>query len=133
MGRLFTDQHEWVSITEDVATVGLTRQFSQGIGDILHVELPATDRQVEQFSVVCMLRAIGGLYEIHAPISGRILEVNQELSTFPEILSDAAEQDAWVYKLQVAGLMGMLDRETEKLFQEYQYHELLRQEAEERS
>jgi len=117
--RKYTEDHEWLEIDGNIATVGITEHATTQLGDLVYVELPDIDDEVSTGDEVVVIESVKAAGEVLAPCNGRIAEVNTALADDPEIVSNTPESDGWLFKLQISDLSdieSMLDREAyEKL------------------
>ncbi len=118
---LYTKEHEWVAIGDDgVATVGITDYAQSALGDITYVELPSVDGEVEQFEQLASVESVKAASDIYTPLSGKVLEVNDDLETNPELLNNSCYEMGWIVKLQMAS-----DDEAAKLMDAEEYRTYL--------
>lgn len=121
MAIYYTKEHEWVKVEGNVATVGITDFAAHQLGDITFVELPRTGKSVKQFEVLCAIESVKAASDIYAPVSGKVMSVNEALETTPEIVNESAEEAAWMACLEMAD-----PAEVEKLMNRAQYDEYLK-------
>lgn len=98
----YSEEHEWVRMDGDVATIGITAYAQDSLGDIVFVELPAVGRTLatgEGFGVVESVKAVSDVY---APVPGEIVEVNTALESTPEQVNNAPYRDGWMIRVRVA-------------------------------
>jgi len=99
----FAKSHEWVRAEGDgTATVGISSHAQESLGDITFIELPSVGRTLskgETFGVVESVKAASDLY---APVSGEVVEVNQDLDSSPEKVNQAPYEGGWILKLRIA-------------------------------
>lgn len=110
----YTEQHEWLQLEGDVATVGITDHAQGALGDLVFVELPAKGRQVKQGEAFVVVESVKAASEVYAPISGEVVEVNDALSSNPAVINTAPYGDGWICKIKVADkgeLSKLLDAE----------------------
>jgi glycine cleavage system H protein len=101
--RRYTKTHEWVTVDGKTATVGITDFAQAQLGDVVFLELPNTGRKVaaqEGFGVIESVKAASDLY---APVEGRIIEVNDKLSSKPELVNSDPYGDGWILKIELTG------------------------------
>lgn len=119
MPRYFTDEHEWIDIEDDVATVGIT-DYAQGqLGDIVFVELPAIGTAVEKGKDAAVVESVKAASDVYAPITGEVTEVNEALEEDPALVNTSPEEDGWFFKMTVADeseLAGLMDEASYKEF-----------------
>ncbi len=117
----YTDQHEWVAVDGDTATVGIT-DYAQGqLGDVVFVELPDEGKSFAMGDQAAVVESVKAAAEVYAPISGEIVEVNEALNGKPELVNEDAIGDGWFFKISI-------DDETEldSLMDEKEYREFVK-------
>lgn len=117
----FTNEHEYVSVDGDVATIGISNFAQEQLGDVVFVELPEVGREIEQGDEVAVVESVKAASEIFSPVTGTITEINDTLEGAPSTVNDAAEGDGWFYKLKLndaAELEGLMDQEAYDKFVE---------------
>lgn len=113
--RKYSKEHEWVVVEGDVATVGISNYAQEQLGDVVYVELPDVDDDVEKDGECATIESVKAASEIYAPISGTITETNGGLDDKPELVNEDAEGAAWLFKMTVGdaseldGLMSEAD------------------------
>jgi glycine cleavage system H protein len=117
----FTDQHEWVRLEGDVATVGITRYATDQLGDVVYVELPEPGRKVGQGGEAAVVESVKAASEVYAPISGDVLGSNDALAGEPAKVNADPEGEGWFFKLKIAD-----KAEFEKLMTDAQYAEFVK-------
>ena len=117
----FTDQHEWVRVEGDVATIGITDYAQEQLGDVVYVELPEVGREVEQGDEAAVVESVKAASEVYAPVSGKVVEVNGDLEGAPGGINEDAMGRGWFVKLKIsdkAELSKLMDEEAYKAFLE---------------
>jgi glycine cleavage system H protein len=112
MITLFTSDHEWLSIEGDVATVGITDYAQQQLGDVVFVDLPKVGRTLKKAEAAAVVESVKAASDVYAPISGEVLDVNEELSSEPALVNSDAQGKAWFFKMKIADkseLGGLMD------------------------
>ncbi|MFN4038832.1 MAG: glycine cleavage system protein GcvH [Erythrobacter sp.] len=119
MPRYFTDEHEWIDVEGDLATVGIT-DYAQGqLGDIVFVELPAPGTAVEKGKDAAVVESVKAASDVYAPITGEVTEANPALEEDPALVNTSPEADGWFFKMTVADpseLEGLMDEASYKEF-----------------
>ncbi len=107
--RYYTDEHEWIEVEGDVATVGIT-DYAQGqLGDIVFVELPEAGAMIEQGKDAAVVESVKAASDVYAPITGEVIEVNPALEEDPALVNSASEDGGWFFKMTIAD-PGELDK-----------------------
>ena len=118
---LYTEDHEWIAVEGDVATVGITDHAQQQLGDVVFVELPEIGKEVTKGDEAAVVESVKAASEVYAPLSGEIVEANAALEGEPSKVNEDAEGDAWFVKIKMADtseLDGMMDEAGYKAFVE---------------
>jgi len=98
---LYSKEHEWVSVDGETAVVGITWHAQDALGDVVYVELPAIGsefKQMEEFGVVESVKTVSNLY---CPVSGKVIETNQDLIKRPEIINEDPHVKGWIMKVKM--------------------------------
>lgn len=97
----YTENHEWVRVEEGQAYVGITNHAQEELGEVVFVELPSTETHVERGEEVLTVESLKAATQIYAPISGNIVEVNEELDETPDLLNEEPfEQHIFVLEIE---------------------------------
>lgn len=119
MARYFTDEHEWIDVEGDTATVGIT-DYAQGqLGDIVFVELPQVGAEVAKGKDAAVVESVKAASDVYAPITGEVTEANGALEDDPALVNSSAEDEGWFFKLTIADkseLDGLMDAAAYKSF-----------------
>lgn len=97
----YTKEHTWVKVEGNLATIGITDYAQSELGEIVFVELPEIETEIEhliEFGVVESVKTVSDLY---APVSGIVVEANEDLLDSPEIVNDAPYDDGWLIKVEM--------------------------------
>ena len=110
----FLSSHEWVLVEDGVATVGVSDHAQELLGDLVYVELPEVGSTVAAGDSVGVIESVKAASDTYAPISGEIVEVNEELEDAPERINVDPYGDGWMYKMSIEDaeeLENLLDAE----------------------
>ena len=99
---LYTKEHEWVSIEDGIATVGISEYAQDLLGDITFIELPSEGDEVEQFEQVASIESVKAASDIFSPISGTVVEVNSDLDDKPELINKSCYEKGWIAKIKIS-------------------------------
>ena len=109
----FTKDHEWIRVDGGVATVGITAHAQTQLGDVVFVELPDVARKVAQGDAVAVVESVKAASDVFAPISGEVVETNNDIVGQPALVNEDAEGRAWFFKIKIsnpAELDALMDR-----------------------
>ena len=98
----YTNDHEWIKVDGEIATIGIT-DFAQGeLGDIVYVEVDTLEETLDKEEVFGTVEAVKTVSDLFMPISGEILEFNESLETNPEKVNDNPYEDGWMIKIKIS-------------------------------
>ena len=124
----YTKEHEWIRADGDIGTIGITDYAQDQLGDIVYLDLPAVGATLAQKDKLGEIESVKAVSDLYAPVSGGVLEVNQEAVDEPEAVNDEPYGKGWLIKLRLSDaseLDAMLTNEA--------YDELIVREMEEHS
>ncbi len=98
----YTDQHEWLKLEGDVATVGITDYAQAALGDLVFVELPVKGKQVKAGDAFVVVESVKAASDVYAPIAGEVIELNEALKATPEIINTDPYQGGWICKIRAS-------------------------------
>tara|TARA_B100000768_G_scaffold139546_1_gene130870 strand:+ start:5147 stop:5524 length:378 start_codon:yes stop_codon:yes gene_type:complete len=105
----YTNDHEWVNVDGDIATIGIT-DFAQGeLGDIVYVEVDTLKETLEKEEVFGTVEAVKTVSDLFMPISGEIIEFNESLETNPEKVNETPYEDGWMIKIKISNVSELDD------------------------
>lgn len=119
MTTYFTQDHEWIAVDGDSATVGITDYAQAQLGDVVFVEVPAAGTQVNKGKEAAVVESVKAASDVYAPVSGTVTEANAELEGDPSLVNTAPEGNGWFFKLKLADpaeLEGLMDETAYKAF-----------------
>ncbi len=97
----YTKEHEWISIEDNIATVGISDYAQSELGDIVFVEMPNIDDVFDKNDVFGTIEAVKTLADLFLPVSGKIIEINESLESNPELVNSSPYNDGWLVKIEV--------------------------------
>ena len=113
MPLYYSEDHEWIDVTGDTGTVGITDYAQSQLGDITFVELPAAGSAVKKGDAPCVVDSVKAASDVYAPVSGTVTETNAALEAEPELVNSDAEGGGWLFRVTLADpgeLAGLMDR-----------------------
>eukprot|EP00128_Syssomonas_multiformis_P017902 Colp12_sorted_trinity150504_noHs@27250 len=117
--RRFTKDHEWVSVSGEIGTVGITDYAQNALGDVAYVELPEVGRSVGQKDQCGAVESVKAASDIYAPVSGEVTEVNEKLSDEPQLLNKAPYTEGWLIKMKLTNPSELDDLLDEDAYKKY--------------
>jgi glycine cleavage system H protein len=120
MPRYFTEEHEWIEVDGDIATIGITDYAQAQLGDIVFVEVPAEGRELSKGDEAAVVESVKAASDVYAPLGGTVTEGNAALEGDPALVNTAAETDGWFFRLNISD-----DGELEGLMTEANYKDFV--------
>ncbi|CDR32849.1 glycine cleavage system protein GcvH [Criblamydia sequanensis] len=102
--KYYTITHEWVEAHGRSATIGVSNFAQQELGDIVYVELPEVGKSVQAGSEIAVLESTKAAADVYTPLSGKIIEVNQNLKEKAELINTSPEKEGWLFKIELSNL-----------------------------
>ncbi len=118
-GLLYTKDHEWAKIDADVATIGITDYAQQMLGELVFVELPEIAKQSAGHDELAVVESNKAANDIYSPVAGKVVEVNDELESRPELINQDCYSAGWICKLQVTDVKSVESLMDSKQYEEY--------------
>jgi glycine cleavage system H protein len=115
----YTEEHEWVMVEDEVVTIGITDFAQDQLGDVVFVELPAVGTIVEAGKPFGVVESVKAVSDVYAPVSGEVVEINEELPDSPETINTSPYDDGWMIKIKLsapAELAELLDADAYQEF-----------------
>lgn len=119
MSRYFTDEHEWIDVDGDVATVGITDYAQEQLGDIVFVDLPADGAKFEKGDEAAVVESVKAASDVYSPVSGEVVEINGALEDTPALVNTDPEEEGWFFRIRLidtSELDGLMDEAAYKKF-----------------
>ncbi|MDZ7814741.1 MAG: glycine cleavage system protein GcvH [Planctomycetota bacterium] len=97
----YTKSHEWIRVEGDIAVVGITHHAQHELGDIVFVELPEVGDEFETEDECATIESVKAASDIYCPVSGKVVEVNENLEDAPETINNSPYEDGWLFKVEM--------------------------------
>ena len=95
----YTDQHEWISLDGDTATVGITKHAAEALGDVVFVEVPSVGKTVAAGGEAAVVESVKAASDVYAPAGGTVSEANSAVEATPSMVNEDPEGAGWFFKL----------------------------------
>jgi glycine cleavage system H protein len=119
MPRYFSEEHEWIDVDGQTATIGITDYAQSQLGDIVFVEVPAAGTRLAKGKEAAVVESVKAASDVFAPVSGTVTEGNAALEDEPALVNTSPEGDGWFFKLTISNageLDGLMDEAKYKTF-----------------
>jgi len=117
---LYSREHEWVLVDEEVCTLGITEFAQEELGEVVYVELPEVGQVFDSGDEIGTIESVKAVAEVFTPVAGEILEVNEAAADDPEVLNDDPHGDGWLVKIKFSSASDL-----KKLLNAEQYAQFL--------
>jgi glycine cleavage system H protein len=117
--KRYTKDHEWVQIDGDIVTVGITDHAQEQLGDVVFVELPELNREVAASEACAVVESVKAASDIYAPLTGKVVEINQAILDEPALVNSDAEGEGWFFKLEIEDQDAFEELMDEDAYSEY--------------
>jgi glycine cleavage system H protein len=118
----YTKEHEWARVDGKIATIGITKFAVESLGDITQVDLPKEGEQIRKDAVFGTVESVKAVSDLFAPVSGKVVKVNDPLSDSPEYINEDCYDEGWMVQVEVAD-----PKELESLMSSSEYQSYLKE------
>ncbi|KAJ2542683.1 glycine cleavage system H-protein subunit [Coemansia sp. RSA 1933] len=118
--KKYTASHEWISIDNGVGTIGITDYAQNALGDVVYVEVPEVDTEVQIEDTVGVVESVKSTSDIYSPLTGTVVESNEELTKNTKLINKSPEKDGWLFKVKFSS-----QDEVDALLNEVDYKKLI--------
>ena len=115
----YSKEHEWVRVEGGSGKAGISEHAAHELGDVTFVELPKVGTIVKQFGILGSIESVKAASDIYAPVSGKVVAVNDALDTTPELVNESAEDGAWMAEVEIADTAELKNLMTKTQYDEY--------------
>ncbi|MEP9361106.1 glycine cleavage system protein GcvH [Sphingomonas sp. KR3-1] len=119
MSRYFTEDHEWIDVDGDTATVGITDYAQSQLGDIVFVETPDEGKEVSKGDDAAVVESVKAASDVYAPVSGTVIEGNEALADNPALVNEDPEGEGWFFKLTLSDPSELESLMNDSAYQDY--------------
>lgn len=116
---LYSEEHEWLSVDGDVATLGITEFAQSELGEVVFVDLPEVGQSFTAGDEIGSVESVKAVAEVYTPVSGEVVEVNSELEDSPELVNEAPHDDGWFVKLRLDDSAELAELMNAKKYQQF--------------
>jgi glycine cleavage system H protein len=118
-GLKYSKEHEWVLVEDNTATIGITEYAQEELGDVVYVELPEVGEKIVKDDPFGAVESVKAVSDVYAPVSGAVLEVNDQLPDNPEAINDDPYGDGWMIRVELSDLDDLKDLMDAEEYAEY--------------
>jgi glycine cleavage system H protein len=116
---LYTREHEWIHVEDDICTLGITEFAQQELGEVVFVELPQVGQVFDAGDEIGTIESVKAVAEVYTPLAGEIVEVNEQLAEDPELLNDDPHGEGWLVKVRFSSAADLKALMSAEAYEEY--------------
>ncbi len=116
-GLKYAKTHEWLKVKGNIGVIGISDHAQSELTDVVYVELPKVEKEVKKNEELCVVESVKSVSEIYAPISGKIIKVNEKLEDTPELVNKSPYDEGWLVEIEIKNtqeINDLLDSESYK-------------------
>lgn len=98
----YNEEHEWVRLEGDIATIGISDYAQSQLGDVVYVEVPEVGASMDKGEELCVVESVKAASEIYAPVGGEVVEVNEDLEENFSLVNEEPLEGGWIAKIKIA-------------------------------
>ena len=100
----YTEEHEWISLEEEILTVGITDHAQESLGEIVFIELPKVGETFSKSSIFGAVESTKSVSDLYTPVSGVVTEVNTSVENQPELINQSPYNEGWMIKIKASNV-----------------------------
>ena len=116
----YSEDHEWVKIEDNVAIIGITMHAAESLGDIVYIDVDSLGKDLKQFEKFGEIESVKAVSDLFVPVSGKVVEINEDLTNNPEYVNEDCYEKGWIIKLEVEN-----SNDLEKLLGSSEYEKII--------
>ena len=97
----YSEDHEWIKIEDNLAIIGITMHAAESLGDIVYIDVDSLGKDLKQFEKFGEIESVKAVSDLFVPVSGKVVEINEELTNNPEYVNEDCYEKGWMIKLEV--------------------------------
>jgi glycine cleavage system H protein len=117
--NLYTREHEWVRVEDDICVLGITEFAQHELGEVVFVELPEVGQVFDTGDELGTIESVKAVAEIYTPVAGEVIEVNESVSDDPELLNEDPHGEGWLIKIRFSSASDLKDLMKANQYEEY--------------
>lgn len=115
----YAESHEWAREEDDVVRVGISDHAQSQLGDLVYIELPEADSEVEAGGACAVVESVKAASDVYSPVSGKVVEVNEDLADSPELANQSPYEDGWLFTVSVTGNVDLSNLMTAEAYEQF--------------
>jgi glycine cleavage system H protein len=116
---LYSKEHEWIRVADDVCVLGITEFAQQELGEVVYVELPEVGQVFDANDEIGTIESVKAVAEVYTPVAGEIIEINDAVVDDPELLNEDPHADGWLIKIRFSSAADLKSLMNAEKYEEY--------------
>lgn len=116
---LYSREHEWVRVQDDICVIGITEFAQQELGEVVYVELPEVGQVFDANDEIGTIESVKAVAEVYTPVAGEIVEINEAVVDDPELLNEEPHSDGWLVKVRFSSAADLKSLMSAEQYEEY--------------
>lgn len=116
---LYSKEHEWVRVQDDICVLGITEFAQQELGEVVYVELPETGQVFDANDEIGTIESVKAVAEVYTPVAGEIVEINDAVVDDPELLNEDPHAEGWLIKIRFSSAADLKSLMSSEQYEEY--------------
>lgn len=116
---LYSKEHEWVRVEDDICVLGITEFAQQELGEVVYVELPEVGQVFNTSDEIGTIESVKAVAEVYTPVAGEIVEINDAVVDDPELLNEEPQSDGWLVKIRFSSAADLKALMNAEQYEEY--------------
>jgi glycine cleavage system H protein len=116
---LYSKEHEWVRVQDDICTLGITEFAQQELGEVVYVELPEVGQVFDANDEIGTIESVKAVAEVYTPVAGEIVEINDAVVDDPELLNEDPHTEGWLIKVRFSSAADLKSLMSSEQYEEY--------------
>ena len=115
----FTKDHEWIKVEGDIATIGITDDAAEALGELVYVELPKIGNTYNKHDAFAVVESSKSASDVYIPVAGQVVDANDLLTSQPELVNNSSFQGGWIAKVRMSNPADLADTMDEAAYKEF--------------
>jgi glycine cleavage system H protein len=116
---LYSKDHEWIRVQDDVCLVGITEFAQQELGEVVYVELPEVGQMFDSGDEIGTIESVKAVAEIYTPVAGEVIEINEAITDDPELLNEDPHSEGWLVKIRFSSASDLKELMNAEQYEEF--------------
>ena len=115
----YTKDHEWVKVSGEIATIGITEHAAEALGELVYVELPVVGNAYGKGDAFAVVESSKSASDVYIPVSGEVVEINDALTSAPELVNNSTYENGWIAKVKLSNVADLDEAMDEAAYKKF--------------